>query len=753
MSAKNVNLVNTYIASDNNTTNIQVLSALCDAIRQGQARDVFDAIKIPFKRGTPDQSIRAIGLLETCLDNTGMAGVAIVASEAWTERIAKVSKTTDNANLKHAIYTAVSRWASTYGYRPFVTLADKLRVSLPPSTPTRNESGSFVSSNAGALQRNAQDNAPSQEFIMRLHEDVSKFEIALQRPEKLTPELVQTMHRHKDHLTSFLARGSTLPDHVRFSLINEQRTLEELIELHAALYGGSPKTSPRQRNKPEREQRAHHDAAVPPQPQKAASPKVQQQQPNPHVQSGQEEEIPMDIDYNAISTAPQVVALQQAIRDIKEQISHEKEVNKNSVERIEALEMELGNLGSAPSAPMLQQATTTTAPARSIVLSRAKTLLASARALKVEIQSMKVRCREMTAQQFAVCDRLSEALTSIPQAAEKERKKDAKAVQRLQELYANEVKLRKQYYNTIQELKGNMRVFCRVCPVDGPSSVSFPKEDEIVFMDGSGAKKFEFDAVFGPDDDQDDVYQDTKPLVDSVLDGYNICVIAYGETGSGKTHTMTGPESDIGITRRAVLRLFEVLEERRETETSTVEVSAVEIFNETLRDAQEGGGNEFEIKMGTDVGVYVHGLQVRPVRSADDVRRLSSTNPKAHTVTQIIVRTTNHQTKLNIVGKLSLVDMAGSEKSGGPNKSLSGLQDVINALAGGAPQVPFKASKLTMLLQDHFAGQAKVLMFVCVNPTTSRASETLATLQFGAKARGVSLGKVQVQAAPPKKGR
>ena len=108
--------------------------------------------------------------------------------------------------------------------------------------------------------------------------------------------------------------------------------------------------------------------------------------------------------------------------------------------------------------------------------------------------------------------------------------------------YKRECRLRKQLYNQLMELRGNIRVYCRVRPIsaaemaDGADSVRFPQEDEITVLAERGPKSFEFDRVFSPESSQTLVFEDTAPLIASVLDGYNVCSFAYGQTGSGKTY-------------------------------------------------------------------------------------------------------------------------------------------------------------------------------------------------------------------------
>ncbi|KAG8063705.1 hypothetical protein GUJ93_ZPchr0003g18117 [Zizania palustris] len=151
-------------------------------------------------------------------------------------------------------------------------------------------------------------------------------------------------------------------------------------------------------------------------------------------------------------------------------------------------------------------------------------------------------------------------------------------------------------YNQVQDLKGSIRVYCRVRPfLPGQvSSCSVGSIDEgnitiITPKSGKeGRKTFSFNKVFGPSATQDEVFLDTQPLIRSVLDGYNVCIFAYGQTGSGKTYTMSGPknmtEQTQGVNYRALSDLFKLSEQRKGTFIYDIAVQMIEIYNEQVRD-------------------------------------------------------------------------------------------------------------------------------------------------------------------------
>ena len=352
------------------------------------------------------------------------------------------------------------------------------------------------------------------------------------------------------------------------------------------------------------------------------------------------------------------------------------------------------------------------------------------------------------------------------------------------ERYKKECKLRKQLYNQLIELRGNIRVFCRVRPMgekdlanEEEEVTRFPEEDEITVLASDGsysrAKNYEFDKVFEPDSSQTAVFEEVAPLIASVLDGYNFCIFAYGQTGSGKTYTMEGPREDPGVNTRAIAELFRISAERGEDYEINLSASVLEIYNEQLRDllTREKSGTKLEAKLAKDGSVHVPGLTVMKVESPEDIVKVMETASKnratfatnmnehssrSHAMLSVSVTCRNRISRQEHRGKLHLVDLAGSERVGKTeatgarlkeaqsiNKSLSSLGDVIQALSAKREHVPFRNSKLTYVLQDSLGGHSKVLMFVQVSPAGSNTSETRCSLDFAARARNVELGQAK----------
>ncbi|CAN1858893.1 Kinesin-like protein KIN-14I [Linum perenne] len=339
-------------------------------------------------------------------------------------------------------------------------------------------------------------------------------------------------------------------------------------------------------------------------------------------------------------------------------------------------------------------------------------------------------------------------------------------------------------YNQVQDLKGNIRVYCRVRPfLPGQASrfntVDHIEEGNITIATPSkygkeGRKIFNFNKVFGPMATQAEVFADTEPLIRSVLDGYNVCIFAYGQTGSGKTFTMTGPkeltEESLGVNYRALSDLFLISEQRKDVISYEISCQMLEIYNEQVRDLLTS--HTLEIRNSSNNGINVPDASLVPVSSPSDVINLMNTGHKnravsatamndrssrSHSCLTVHIQGKDLTSGSIIRGSMHLVDLAGSERVDKSevtgdrlkeaqhiNKSLSALGDVIASLAVKSTHVPYRNSKLTQLLQDSLGGQAKTLMFVHISPEAEAVGETLSTLKFAERVATVELGAAKV---------
>ncbi|XVF41935.1 hypothetical protein PTKIN_Ptkin01aG0320600 [Pterospermum kingtungense] len=357
----------------------------------------------------------------------------------------------------------------------------------------------------------------------------------------------------------------------------------------------------------------------------------------------------------------------------------------------------------------------------------------------------------------------------------------------LKKKYLDESSERKRLYNEVIELKGNIRVYCRCRPLNqaeianGSSSVvefdsSQDSELQIISSDSS-KKQFKFDHVFRPEDGQEVVFAQTKPIVTSVLDGYNVCIFAYGQTGTGKTFTMEGTPENRGVNYRTLEELFRGSEDRGGGMKYELFVSMMEVYNEKIRDLLGENSNQptkkLEIKQAAEGTQEIPGLVEARVYSTEEVwellksgsrvRSVGATNAnemssRSHCLLRVTVRGTNLINGQKIRSHLWLVDLAGSERVGKIevegerlkesqfiNKSLSALGDVISALASKTSHIPYRNSKLTHMLQSSLGGDCKTLMFVQISPSTADLGESLCSLNFASRVRGIESGPARKQ--------
>ncbi|XP_067258555.1 kinesin-like protein KIFC3 isoform X2 [Chanodichthys erythropterus] len=350
----------------------------------------------------------------------------------------------------------------------------------------------------------------------------------------------------------------------------------------------------------------------------------------------------------------------------------------------------------------------------------------------------------------------------------------------LLEKYRKEVALRRKYHEQLVELKGNIRVLCRVKPVlkedqheEGQAVVVTTdpnNESALTVLSKGKAKNFELDKVFHPQATQEEVFQEIEPLITSCIDGYHVCIFAYGQTGSGKTYTMEGTVENPGINQRALKHLFNEIEERKDMWTYNVSVSSVEIYNEVLRDLLSKDGEKLDIKINPDGTGQLHvpGLRVMEVKSFQHIKKIlaiarknritfgtqmNQHSSRSHALLTVTVLGTDLASGAKTTGKLNLVDLAGSErvwKSGAEgerlkeaqniNRSLLALGDVIQALKAHQTHIPFRNSRLTYLLQDSLGKGNKTAMVVQVSSLESNVGETLCSLKFAQRVCKVELG-------------
>ncbi|KAH1174245.1 hypothetical protein KIL84_002389 [Mauremys mutica] len=282
--------------------------------------------------------------------------------------------------------------------------------------------------------------------------------------------------------------------------------------------------------------------------------------------------------------------------------------------------------------------------------------------------------------------------------------------------------------------------------------------------------KFVFDQVFGESATQEEVFQHTtKELLDGVLNGYNCSVFAYGATGAGKTYTMLGSEKSPGIMYLTMVELYKRIEARKEEKSCEVLISYQEVYNEQIHDLLEPKG-PLAIREDPEKGVVVQGLSFHQPKSAEQLLEMLASGNRNRTQHPTDANATSSRSHAiyvkqqdRVVGitqdvqvaKMSLIDLAGSERASTTNtkgerlreganinRSLLALINVINALADAKSRkshIPYRDSKLTRLLKDSLGGNCRTIMIAAISPSALAYENTYNTLKYANRAKEIKL--------------
>eukprot|EP01060_Flectonema_neradi_P013371 TRINITY_DN20137_c0_g1_i2.p1 TRINITY_DN20137_c0_g1~~TRINITY_DN20137_c0_g1_i2.p1 ORF type:complete len:592 (+),score=140.50 TRINITY_DN20137_c0_g1_i2:52-1776(+) len=315
-----------------------------------------------------------------------------------------------------------------------------------------------------------------------------------------------------------------------------------------------------------------------------------------------------------------------------------------------------------------------------------------------------------------------------------------------------------------------IKVYVRLRPVDEESSQEGDSYDKLFKwsdhrlcpLQGKEASRgkdgYLFQRVFSPESTNRDVFDEVREVVSNGLDGISGTVLAYGQTATGKTHTMQGSDSDAGISARLIKHLFQEASNRSDW-TYTMTVGFFEIYNEHVYDLLTTDATELELRCDTLVG-----LQSTDCATADDATALLTTgqvnrkqaatdlnerSSRSHTVFRIQVTGIGSNGKKRS-SQIHLVDLAGSEcaKTAGTseatlregsaiNKSLLSLIHVIKQLADKASHINYRDSKLTRILSNSLGGNAKTYLICCITACQKFFSGTMSTIHFADRARVV----------------
>lgn len=301
------------------------------------------------------------------------------------------------------------------------------------------------------------------------------------------------------------------------------------------------------------------------------------------------------------------------------------------------------------------------------------------------------------------------------------------------------------------------------------------EEDEFFFH---GAKQFhrditrkqnkklpmEFDEIFDDTSANADVFEAAmKPLVRSVMDGFNCSAFVYGATGAGKTHTMLGSEAQPGITYLTMAYLFECMDELSTDRKFDIGITYLEVYNEQVMNLLSKGG---PLKLREDAGgVVVGGLRMLFIQSAEELLNLlalgnknrtqhptdaNAESSRSHAVFQVHIRMVSKTSGAKNTVKLSMIDLAGSERAASTkgigirfkegasiNKSLLALGNCINKLADGSKHIPYRDSNLTRIIKDSLGGNCQTVMIANVSPSSLTYEDTYNTLKYASRAKKI----------------
>ena len=339
-----------------------------------------------------------------------------------------------------------------------------------------------------------------------------------------------------------------------------------------------------------------------------------------------------------------------------------------------------------------------------------------------------------------------------------------------------------------QETSENIKVCLRIRPMNlqelGRSDLNCIEpvsSNQLIFTNKNMRRSYTYNLVFGPDATQEDVFYNcsVNKLIDSALEGYSVTIFAYGQTGSGKTYTIMGRDDSInekilsndkysGIMPKSINYIWNTVGSKQEK--YYIKVSFLEIYNEQINDLLNIGNTNLQIRWDQRQGFFVEGLLVIECKKPQDIvevilqgtknrkkgsHELNKDSSRSHTILTVYVISEFHSQGQNFkkYGKISFVDLAGSERlkethssggmikeTGNINKSLFVLGKVISSLTdkkNNNQHIPYRDSKLTMLLMDSIGGSSKTLMIACVSPSATYADETMSTLNYASRTMNI----------------
>lgn len=340
------------------------------------------------------------------------------------------------------------------------------------------------------------------------------------------------------------------------------------------------------------------------------------------------------------------------------------------------------------------------------------------------------------------------------------------------------------------DMYGRIRVFCRIRPYSEKEAqlssgdvFNVVSDFEIRFNDKT---LLEYDSVFGMKSKQEEIFENAQRLVHSAIDGYKVCIFAYGATGSGKTFTIQGSEDNLGICPRVINELFVLKDQLEGSGKHQINIRSymIELYKDKLNDLfwlREQlilGHKRHNLKFPTikihtnsevnavpkgavDVELENYDQALQLYFESIEYRKQSATNynqrsSRSHLVFSIIVENKNLETSEVSIGKISLIDLAGSEKLKDENdeaikqegikinQSLSALHNVIAKLVSKESDdkdvhIPYNNNLLTKLMKDSLGGDSKTLMIACISPCEADFEQSKTTLLWSSNLKQVKI--------------
>uniref|UniRef100_A0A6T2HID9 Kinesin motor domain-containing protein n=1 Tax=Eutreptiella gymnastica TaxID=73025 RepID=A0A6T2HID9_9EUGL len=699
---------------------------------EGRAyKEALEVFKDPIKKDKPQIQIRALTLMG-CMIRVGENQLAAaLATSKWRDRLLKVAKSKDET-VRDVLCQQVADWHFRYQgqgqeYAEFTIMFNRLKSKgfrMPEHrgssrATTRTSSTSAPPGTRFTMTTTPEENAKKVDELMEnVQADLRSMQIGLQDLSQLNRNVVENCKRHQNKI--MLVLSTDLEESYTFKLIALYDQLGEYFDILKAIESADPAAG-------------------------GASSSGSASAAAAGAETAEDEDESAEL---------------EALRNTLEQRKSEREACEAQCVRLRA---ELNDVKVKKS--MVNSGAEDTHKKEELLGMVRKTIRASRGILadaKQQAAQMRIHCASLKRDSFAYAHSWEKEMAHLQTICDKAAKAEAKGFETLKKLYLNEMQMRKKLYNKIQEFRGNTRIYCRLRPLsqaeraqgaNGVECVDLPTATEVVVRATGKPKIFEVDGGFKSSAKTAQIfeYEDAGGVVPSAVDGYNVCIFAYGDTGTGKTHTMQGDgKGDPGVIQLAIQKLYQTKQQRLQTEKIEIQLSVLEIVNEQITDLFEPRRTGLSVSISEQQGCYIDGLTKVECASGDEalsrIQQAMQNRPKGEEhasrsalIVHFQIHAEDTQTRGHANGKLYIIELPGAERQDKGNMNLGNVMEKIIAKSK-SDQVPFKQAKLTHLLQDCLTGSAKQLFYICISPSLAKAEQSNASLAWAFRVRGVILG-------------